>query len=289
MKKFTIILLLPVLLAPACIKTISAQSRDTGQRQFHIKIEKIEDGKKMKLDTVVTGDEPFIWNGDTIRPGQSAMIMGSDDATVKKFSYATGNDLESGIIILKKNPGNDSLEVTVKSNDEDSHGHREKVLEDETVQIWNGEGGHSWIFSPGHPGPDRNHRFIYREKENKNVIDLSDPDIISYKKKLLKDGTEKITIIRKQKRDSEKPEEITIKNKPVYLHGQGSVDTQEIEVFKSDDGKTVITDPNGETFEVEGGEGIKIIKKDGKVYRIKESDEGKNKKIEVEVESNEFK
>ena len=39
---------------------------------------------------------------------------------------------------------------------------------------------------------------MLRGQKNKNVIDLSDPGIISYDKKLRKDGTEKITIVRKQ-------------------------------------------------------------------------------------------
>lgn len=44
------------------------------------------------------------------------------------------------------------------------------------------------------PTPAIRHRFI----QGGNVIDLSDPGIISYKKEKMKDGREKITIIRKE-------------------------------------------------------------------------------------------
>jgi hypothetical protein len=42
----------------------------------------------------------------------------------------------------------------------------------------------------------------------KNIIDLSDPGIISYEKKKLKDGREKIIIIRKE-----------VKNDPIVVEG----------------------------------------------------------------------
>src|SRR5690606_25205374 len=45
--------------------------------------------------------------------------------------------------------------------------------------------------------PHAPHVMMFRNNRNKNVIDLSDPGIISYDKKILKNGTEKITIVRK--------------------------------------------------------------------------------------------
>ncbi len=59
------------------------------------------------------------------------------------------------------------------------------------------------------------------KKDRTNIIDLSDPGIISYKKKKNKDGTEKITIVRNHvdENDAENIEKIiyaTKSNKKRY-------------------------------------------------------------------------
>ena len=48
---------------------------------------------------------------------------------------------------------------------------------------------------PALPG---GHALRYRYQQGGNVIDLSDPGILSYKKEKMSDGREKITIIRKE-------------------------------------------------------------------------------------------
>lgn len=47
-----------------------AQNTKETKETRHIKMTKIENGKKMELDTVLTGNDVFIWNGDTIGPAE---------------------------------------------------------------------------------------------------------------------------------------------------------------------------------------------------------------------------
>jgi hypothetical protein len=65
-----------------------------------------------------------------------------------------------------------------------------------------GKGDEQFVMAPFPPGapmpPHAPKVMMFRGQKNRNVIDLSDPGIISYDKKLRKDGTEKITIVRKQ-------------------------------------------------------------------------------------------
>lgn len=39
------------------------------KKNRHVRMIKVENGKKMELDTVLVNDDVFVWNGDTISPG----------------------------------------------------------------------------------------------------------------------------------------------------------------------------------------------------------------------------
>lgn len=185
----------------------------------HIKMVKVDDnGKKMELDTVITSDAPFVWNGDTIGGGKEM-----------KFEMA---------------------------------------------------------IPPGAPMPP--HVMMLRSHANRNVIDLSDPGIISYDKKIQKDGTEKITIVRKQVPEEEEAPEDVMMGAPhsgdVFFYGNPPKHVKTVKVIKSDDGTTkVIEDEN--VIHMEGPEGTtKFVGDDGKVIIIKEIKEGDQNKVEVTVE-----
>ena len=188
----------------------------------HIKMVKVDDnGKKIELDTILTSDQPFIWNGDTIGGGKDF-----------KFEMAMP-------------PG---------------------------VQM----------------PPDAPHVMMLRSRANRNVIDLSDPGIISYDKKIQKDGTEKITIVRKQVPEGEEAPEDVLMHAPhgadAFYYSTSPKHVKTMKVIKSDDGTTkIIEDDN--VIHMEGGEGTtKFVGDDGKVIIIKEIKEGDEKKVEVTVE-----
>jgi len=141
----------------------------------HIKMIKVDDdGNTVELDTVIAGDQVFVWQGDTIGKKEMKWITKDDfkmDSIHQNFDmnfeYQIEDDGEGNMMIMKS-----------------------------------GKGGKHMIMAPVPPGaplpPHASKVIMFRGQKNKNVIDLSDPGIISYDKKLRKDGTEKITIVRKQ-------------------------------------------------------------------------------------------
>ena len=142
----------------------------------HIKMIKVGDnGKKVELDTIITGDQIFVLQGDTIGSGKEMKWISKGDFKMDSihqnfdmnFEYKIEDDGEGNMVIMKS-----------------------------------GKGGKHRIIAPVPPGapmpPNAPGMMMFRSHNNKNVIDLSDPGIISYDKKILKDGTEKITIVRKQ-------------------------------------------------------------------------------------------
>jgi len=230
----------------------------------HIKMVKVDDnGKKIELDTVISGNEPLVWNGDTIGVGKELKWISKNDFMMDSihqnfdmnYEYKIDDDGEGNIFIMKSGKGGDHMMMLPEP--------------------------------PGAPFPPRAPRvMMIRDRQNKNVIDLSDPGIISYDKKIQKDGTEKITIVRKQM--EEKHEEEIIFNEDVdnnvFWHGSVPGGTKTIKVIKSDDGTTkVFEDENVIRMEGKGGT-AKFIGDDGKVVIVKEIKEGDEKKVEVTVE-----
>jgi len=129
---------------------------------------------------------------------------------------------------------------------------------------------------------------MMRMRNRGNVIDLSDPGIISYEKKDLKDGKEKITIVRKKstEKEMEMHEEFIMHGgsaHPMMIHSGHPGKAKTIKVISSDDGNIEIIE-NGKVRHVKmDGENVKIIEEDGKIIRIKEINESDEKTIKVEV------
>ena len=125
----------------------------------HIKMVKVDDkGNKVELDTVLTSDAPFVWNGDTIGGGKEMKWISKGDFMMDSmhqnnemnFEYKIEDDGEGNVMILKS-----------------------------------GKGGNHMMMAPMPPGaPMPPHVMMLRSHSNRNVIDLSDPGIISYDKKI---------------------------------------------------------------------------------------------------------
>jgi len=150
----------------------SPQDPPRGKKtEKHIKMVKVDDsGKKVELDTVIHGDQVFVWQGDTIGGGKELKWITKDDFkmdSVHRFDYKIEGDGNKRIMIMKSGKGDDHMIMAPFPPEPPMPPHAPKVM-------------------------------MFRGQRNKNVIDLSDPGIISYDKKLRKDGTEKITIVRKQ-------------------------------------------------------------------------------------------
>ncbi len=229
----------------------------------HIKMVKIDDnGKKTELDTVIHDNKEFLWQGDTIGGNDLKWITKEDFdmSNIHKnfdmnFEYKIDDDGKGNVFIMKSD-----------------------------------KGGEHFIMPPMAPDapfpPHAPHVMMFRNNKNKNVIDLSDPGIISYDKKLLKNGTEKITIVRKQVDENEEEEMIFDGNTNgnVFWHGDAPRGKKTIRVIKSDDGSTQIFEDD-ELINLKGEKGnATFVTDDGKVIKIKEKKEGKEKQIEVEVE-----
>jgi hypothetical protein len=223
-----------------------------------------DDGKKVELDTVISGDQVFVWNGDTIGGEKELKWISKDDFKMDSlhqnfdmnFEYNIEDDGEGNMMIMKS-----------------------------------GKGGKHMIMTPVPPGapmpPHAPGMMMFSSHNNKNVIDLSDPGIISYDKKIQKDGTEKITIVRKQVSE-EVEEEVIMHGAPhsgdVFFYGNTPKHTKTVKVIKSDDGTfKVYEDDKVIRLEGENGEAT-FTGDDGEVIQIKEIKEGDGKKVEVKVE-----
>jgi len=245
--------------------TTIAQTKVQPQAQKtekHIKMIKVDDnGKKTELDTVITGNKPFVWNGDTIGGGKELKWISKDNFVMDSihknfdmnFEYNIDDDGEGNVIIMKSGKGRDN----------------------------------HMMMRPGMPMPPNTPR-VMMFKSNKNVIDLSDPGIISYDKKLRKDGTEKITIVRKQVPEGKENEEKIIMHAPhgpdANFSGNAPKQMKTMKVIKDSDGNTQIFE-DGKLIELKENKGKgTFISDDEKVIKIKEIKEGGAKKVEVIVE-----
>jgi hypothetical protein len=185
---------------------VSKENDDDQQKpktERHVRIVKMKDGKKMELDTVFTGNDVFIWNGDTINPPRH--FRGGMREPGRFRGPRPGGDMD--IFITRKHKGapgtpetwmisprhemdifkggNDSLDRKIiirKFERRGAPGHAE---------IWRGAGR-----IPNPPAPPAIGSM--QHQTSGNVIDLNDPGIISFKKKGMSGGREKIEIIRKK-------------------------------------------------------------------------------------------
>ncbi len=226
-----------------------------GKVKKHIKLETVDDqGKKTSLDTVIENGDFFVWHGDTIGGKTDFKWSSKDglklDSLLKDIHVNIDYDIEDNgngkVIVMKSGNGGKQI-VREFITDGDSsqtftfHVNSNNLMGDKDVMFWNDKDGNKTFFAPDFPNlpnvPDAP-RVIFSGKTHRdNVIDLSDPGIISYKKKKNKDGTEKITVVRKQvdENDVENIEEIITTPKNVIFNGSPQ-HIKRIKIIK-DDGK----------------------------------------------------
>jgi hypothetical protein len=240
----------------------SPQDPPRGKKtEKHIKMVKVDDsGKKMELDTVIHGDQIIVWHGDTIGDGKEFKWITKDDFkmdSVHRFDYKIEGDGNKRIMIMKSGKGDEQMIMAPFPPEPPMPPHAPKVM-------------------------------MFRGQQNRNVIDLSDPGIISYDKKLRKDGTEKITIVRKQVPEVDSMMEDVLITPPhvddVFFMGGSPKRAKTVRVIKSDDGSVqVFEDEKVMYFEGDKGEAT-FIGDDDEVIQIEEIDKGGEKQIKVQIE-----
>lgn len=182
----------------------------------HIKLIKTENGKTMRLDTMLTGDEVFIWNGDTINPpkhmrkfspSEFDRLHNTDQMDQQKRVriYKHRGGQEGDFLIMRPDSGEDFEMFTEEA---DSTGKKimiQKRLKNgpgkDHFMYFNHPGGEH--FPPVPPMPAVPHIQRFRGERAERGINLNDPNVISFKKKDIGGDREKIEIIRKKTKETE--------------------------------------------------------------------------------------
>lgn len=211
-----------LLLSSAAFAQKASDTKDS-KKTRHIKMMKIENGKKMELDTVITGEDVFIWNGDTLNPAKHIKKFNSSgfdkmhqidvdvehndgNENVRVFKHRNGKPGEQ--MIMQMGSGDDVQVITELEGDS----LRKKIVirkrlkdgcdEDNFSYLNDSKMKHFPPIPPPPPVPGFSHKKVLKSNQSRRVIDLNDPNIISYKKKELSGGREKIEIIRKKSEGS---------------------------------------------------------------------------------------
>lgn len=209
----------------------------------HIRLEKIEDGEKTVLDTVIEGDQVFVWNGDTIGSARELKWTGIEgfepDSIHKNFEF--------------------------------------RFLEPDE------EGNKRFMVAPHAPIPPMvPHVIKMNKKPGGNLIDLGGPEIISYKKKKMSGGREKITIIRNEPSENDVKEDVLIHipdmpEPAVWMHPGRPENMKAVRVIKRDNGETKIYE----------SEDVKEVEGNKKVIIVREKTDKGQKNLETETKENE--
>jgi len=268
----------------------------TKKDKKHIKMVKIgDDGKKMEIDTVIEADQVFVWNGDTIGGGKKLKWVSDENFDLDMdFDVNVETDENGNVFILKGKGASEPMVYEFKTDDGDSAKHiMMKVISDDVssdIMKWHSKNGNEMFF--GAPGSATPKVIRINKQKSGNVIDLSDPGIISYDRKELKNGKEKIVIVREKpsEEDMEMHEEIIMHNSsaaPMIIHEGMPNMTKRIKVIADDDGRVEILE-DGKSWTVEeSDEDTQVIEKDGKKIIIKKTKKDGEMKVDVEVEEEE--
>lgn len=180
-----------------------AQSEKKQEKQRHIKVVKVVDGKKSELDTVVAHSDVFVWKGDSIG-GKFGMPFGPFHAQRNGRQGRFNGGGPGGPMMRPMGPGGFWAQ---RHDSADSLGMPKDTLVHRLFirrQMRGRMPEHVFLNNqrPGMLQIEFQRRGSFQERDLQNSIDLGDPNIISYSKKNLKGNKEKIEIIR-QKADGE--------------------------------------------------------------------------------------
>ncbi len=176
-------------------------------KKKHIKIVTVEDGVTTKIDTIVSGDDDMVWFGDhsfeNFEWDMENFPEMPDSAMMEHMKNFPPPHSKDGKgprprVHIYKGPGEFSEVREFRFDEGDSTRHMIFVKS-------HGEGGTGMEFSGDRPPfpPGQVHMIKHQMKNDPNMIDLNDPNIISFKKKDLSGDREKIEIIRKKSDDKE--------------------------------------------------------------------------------------
>jgi hypothetical protein len=209
MKKLLIMFALPCLVFQIAgfSRSYAQEKKEAAKTEKHIKIVTIKDGVKEVVDTVIVGESPDLPFSEKDRKFRWISALDACDSVsgIQDFDF---DELEGDrVIILKKRHGGDPAMIQRLETIGDS-GKKVTVLVrkagfgDEDVMVVSGDGKkvQRFMTAPlrhGLEGVPPVPSFLHSMKQ-RNVIDLSDPGIISYKKKKISGGREKITVIRQE-------------------------------------------------------------------------------------------
>jgi hypothetical protein len=173
----------------------------------HVKVVTIKDGKETVIDTSFTGEnmKVFSHTGDKsfswVTSGDSLKV----DTLTEDFEYITGAGKGKKMVIMRHGKDEGPMVIREMETEGDSGKkivvHVEKISpEDGDILINHRSFGRQGRLSPAplFPPASLTTGQAFRFQNNTNVINLADPGIISYKKKKLSGGREKITIIRNE-------------------------------------------------------------------------------------------
>jgi hypothetical protein len=185
------------------------EKKEDLKKEKRIRIVTIKDGVKEVTDTVIIGDHPDL--GFTGNDKKFKWVTMTEECdSMSGFQELDMDDGEAErIILMKKRHAGDPVIIRRFESVGDS-GKKVTVFVrkadteegDEDVVYLGGDGKkvHRFITAPMRhdvPGipPVQPFRFSMKQR---NVIDLSDPGIVSYRKKKISGGREKITVIRQE-------------------------------------------------------------------------------------------
>jgi len=186
-------------------QTIDEQKTEENTVKKHIKIAKVEDGVTMKIDTVITGNgDDMAWFGDGefddfFEEGKRGMPPHFPDSLLrdkmKRFRFEFNDDQDGRHPRMRMFAGPDDKEIMREFEFKDDDSTRHMIIMHGDNEDCNfGSRMAPQLRRPQQP--QRIERMMRRQ--NQNLIDLNDPDIISFERKELRGGREKIEIIRKK-------------------------------------------------------------------------------------------
>jgi hypothetical protein len=169
------------------------------KKSRHIKMIKMEKGKKMELDTVFTNDNVFVWKGDTVNPPKHAGIFNSSgsDKMQQVDVKVDRKDGKEKVMIIKHQGGKSGEpmiwnmdsgdDMDIVTEDIDSNGKHivvRKRMKDgaEDHLIFRNDGNEMLVPPPPPPPvppmPPFPHMKVMKMQHAGQIIDLNDPNIV---------------------------------------------------------------------------------------------------------------
>jgi hypothetical protein len=210
MKKNVVFMLVVAALfvAASGMKPVRQDDPPGKKKNAHIRIVTVIDGKEQVVDTIIAGDNVQVFHsgkGKDFTWTTTGEVL--SDSILKNLEVIREGVDGKKVIIHREGSGKGQVYITETETLGDSG---KKII----VHVEKGEPGDNHVFM-ARPGVRHERRLMHapfapgldvplsgvpfrRHIQGRNVIDLTDPGIISFEKKKLSGGREKITIIRNE-------------------------------------------------------------------------------------------